>query len=269
MGVRENSLRKKLLQTRDLTLSKCIDICRASETTNQQLRSMSQTDEVHVIRMKGDGKKCKENQRSKTKRLTAERKQLEQNNRSVSKCKFCGKAHRQIKEECPAWGKKCLKCNKANHFAAQCRSKQEREGKQVHGVEEQSGSEDEESGCVDYVLTIKEESVLSVAETKFPKRIFAHLLLNETVVNFQLDSGATVNVLPLQLYREIFNDPKMHLEKTQTTLVMFNKSKIEVLGKIKTMTSNPKNKMEYAVEFFVVNQDCKPLVGWKQSRSLS
>ncbi len=37
VGVRENSLRKKLLQTRDLTLRNCIDICRASETTNMDL----------------------------------------------------------------------------------------------------------------------------------------------------------------------------------------------------------------------------------------
>ena len=77
VGVRENSLRKKLLQTRDLTLRNCIDICRASEATNQQLRSMSQTDDIHAVSSKRDGKKDKENQRGRTKGLTQEGKQLE------------------------------------------------------------------------------------------------------------------------------------------------------------------------------------------------
>ena len=105
---------------------------------------------------------------------------------------------------------------------------------------------------------------MSVTENKFPKRIFAHMVLNETSVKFQLDSRATVNVLPLQLYRDIFDDPKlMHLEKTQTTMVMFNKSKMNVLGKLKTMTINPTNKMKHVVEFLVVNQDYKPLLGFE------
>ena len=123
--------------------------------------------------------------------------------------------------------------------------------------------EDEEIEYVDYVLTVK-ESVMSVTENKFLKRIFAHLVLNKINVKFQLDSGATVNVLPLHLYRNIFNDPKlMHQEKTQTTLVMFNKSKMKVFGKIKTMTINPKNQMKHAVEFLVVDLDYKPLLGFE------
>ena len=121
VGVRENSLQKKLLQTRDLTLKQCIDICRASKTTNQQLRSMSQAKDIHTIRTKRDGKKDKENQRSRAKGLTEERKQLEQKQPGVQKCKYCGISHWRIKEECPAWGKKCLKCNKSNHFESQCR----------------------------------------------------------------------------------------------------------------------------------------------------
>ncbi len=131
----------------------------------------------------------------------------------------------------------------------------------IYGIDELFESEDEETEYVDYVLTVKEKSVMSFTENKFSKRMFAHMVLNETSVKFQLDSGATVNVLPLQLYRDIFNNPKLiHLEKTQTTLVMFNKSKMKVL---KTMTINPKNNIKHAVEFLVVNQDYKPLLGFE------
>lgn len=40
----------------------------------------------------------------------------------IKKCKFCGRDH-EVKK-CPAYGKKCSKCNKLNHFAVVCKSKQ-------------------------------------------------------------------------------------------------------------------------------------------------
>ena len=49
VGVRDNSTRKKLLAENKLTPNKCIDICRASETTPKQLKEMSQAEEVSAI----------------------------------------------------------------------------------------------------------------------------------------------------------------------------------------------------------------------------
>ena len=40
-GVRENAVRRKLLQESGLTLSKCVDICRAVEATSAQLKEMA------------------------------------------------------------------------------------------------------------------------------------------------------------------------------------------------------------------------------------
>ena len=65
---------------------------------------MSQTEDIHAVRMKRDGKKDKGDQRGRTKGLTQERKQPEQKQPSILKCEYCGKTHRRIKEECPAWG---------------------------------------------------------------------------------------------------------------------------------------------------------------------
>ena len=268
VGVRENGLRKKLLQTRELTLSNCIDICRASESTNQQLKSMTMSqDDVHALRMKNNGKKNNDKERRRPKESRSVDRQYKEKQSSMLKCKFCGKTHRRRKEECPAWKKNCLKCGKANHFASQCRSKQP-EREKIYGVGEQSDtdSEDEEA---DYVLTLREESIMSVNEGKFAKRIFAHLVLNNTSVKFQLDSGATVNILPLNLYRKIFKDSKFkQLEAMQNTLVMFNKSEMKVLGKFKTETINPKNQKRYGIEYVVADQDHKPLLGFETIQML-
>ena len=38
---------------------------------------------------------------------------------------------------------------------------------------------------------------------------------------------------------------------------------MNVLGKLKTMSINPRNEMKHAVEFLVVNQDYKPLLGFE------
>ena len=36
------------------------------------------------------------------------------------KCKLCDKKHPRSKEKCPAWGRKCAKCGRMNHFAVKC-----------------------------------------------------------------------------------------------------------------------------------------------------
>ena len=35
-------------------------------------------------------------------------------------CKFCGTVHVWGRKKCPAYGKKCSKCKRFNHYAKQC-----------------------------------------------------------------------------------------------------------------------------------------------------
>ena len=48
LGIRENSTRKKLLAESKLTLENCICICRANETTSNQLKEIA-SEKVNVI----------------------------------------------------------------------------------------------------------------------------------------------------------------------------------------------------------------------------
>ena len=60
LGVNNNTIRKKLLQVRSLTLKQCIDICRSGEATAKQLKAISGDDSVHKIRdWRQTGKKDK------------------------------------------------------------------------------------------------------------------------------------------------------------------------------------------------------------------
>ncbi|XP_071080673.1 probable glutamate receptor [Haliotis cracherodii] len=55
--------------------------------------------------------------------------------------------------------------------------------------------------------TINEESVKE--EKQYPKKLFATMKLRNTEVKFRLDCGATVNLLPENLYSTIYEDPKL------------------------------------------------------------
>ena len=48
-GVRDNAVRRKLLQESKLALEKCVDICRAAEATSAQLKEMAPNRQQHAI----------------------------------------------------------------------------------------------------------------------------------------------------------------------------------------------------------------------------
>lgn len=77
------------------------------------------------------------------------------------------------------------------------------------------------------------ETINPVYQKESLKKIFATMVLKETSVKFQLDRGATVNILPVELYQQVKKDPELkQLKKTGTTLVMFNNSELEPLGTV-------------------------------------
>ena len=101
-GIRDNSMRKKLLQEPKLTLDKCLDSCRAAEATKLQMQAMTNQN--------------KESSDVNTLKSSSEKSNL----RMVDDYKFCGKSHERNREKCPAYGKVCKKCKKENHVASKC-----------------------------------------------------------------------------------------------------------------------------------------------------
>ena len=260
VGIRDNGIRKRLLTESKLTLSKCIDICRANETTARQLREMTlnPSEEVKALttgnprRNGAQGNK----ERNKGKRTP--------NNQSPQgTCKFCLKNHPFKKELCPAWQKKCNSCGGDNHFAGSpvCKGKYPNRGKQKQNKGKQAVYKvEEESDESDYAFVV--ESVGSLNTDNHHKKIFAAMNVENLTVKFQLDSGSTVNILPVDVYKKSFSDPQCtRLRKSVTSLVMFNKSVLKPLGSIKAETRNPRNNQVALVEFIIVPEGHMPLLG--------
>ena len=91
LGIGNEQTTKKLLRIRDLTLNKCIDICRSEEIDEVQMKTLSEP-------VDGSGV---QQVTSKVRRQSVDGK-----SKKIS-CKFCGYEHQFDRKKCPAWGKTC------------------------------------------------------------------------------------------------------------------------------------------------------------------
>ena len=253
IGIRDNTTRKKLLVHSNLSLSACIDICRANEKSAMQIKEIN-NEEVQFVGNKN--------------RLRGGNKQPQFNNNSTLKkeCMFCGHVHAHKKESCPAFGKTCNKCKQQNHFEAKCESlkaKQRLRGRprhngnrrrnKIHCLESETDSED------DNLFTITQQEEINMVVNK---KLHAVMLIKGQKVKLQLDCGATVNVLPIDVYKRVNRDKNLtKLTKTPKALVMYNGTQIKPAGKCVMKLTNPKNKQTYTTEFMIVNGNVQPILG--------
>ena len=116
-GVRDNAVRRKLLQESKLALEKCVDICRATEATSAQIKEMApsqqqqHSSEVDLVTRGYSWK-------SKARKENVK----DSKNHQLDECKFCGRKHERKRGKCPAYGQTCSSCGKPNHFAIKCES---------------------------------------------------------------------------------------------------------------------------------------------------
>ena len=244
VGLQDNHTRKRLLQEPKLTLKSCLDICRASESTSAQAKAMDRSDskDVHYASSAAGG------------------------SLKFNSCKFCGNKHKRSKESCPAWGQVCKICKQRNHFAVKCpnRSKSTKfRGQKFSRGRGRGQGKVRDTHMVDQEDS--EESMFTIQANKeevntLESKIYAKLVINKKTVCCQVDCGSTVNVLPLEDYKQLF--PNQKLEKSRVTLNMYNKVKVVTVGqKSEVIVTNPKNNKSYSLDFQIVERGSGPILG--------
>ncbi|XP_030578703.1 uncharacterized protein K02A2.6-like [Archocentrus centrarchus] len=259
-GGNNTSMRERLLREKNLTLDTCLQLCRAAELSKENVKAITSAiaEEVHAVQGA----------------------QYQSTDSNTVQCKFCGKTHEKRKEKCPAFGKKCAKCGTKNHFAAKCKAKMDRtRHKHVSNIKTESVSDEyediasvtstemekvdtEETRCGED-KGIKERKETGTVK-KDSQLLYAGMLLGKNTVQFQIDCGASCNIIPINLL-----NPDVELEHTKSVLVMYNKSKLRPIGKCKVKIRNPRNNKLYRLEFQVVDTDgVMPLIGRKASEAM-
>jgi len=247
LGINDAQLQKELLKDRNLTLDKCVDICKADENAKNQNIEMN-PEHIRKINYK-----------------------YKRNNKSVkyNYCKFCGNKHVWDKENCPAYGKICAKCKKENHFASVCKNKAENKSynykksksdnrksrRKVNSLKENDENNYEYSSD-----SSQSEWVNNIGDTINRKRVKCVMVINRNKVNFQIDTGSSVNIIPVRYVNKY--------EKTHVELKTWKNDKYQPLGECRLHVRNPKSNKLYNVRFIVCHNNFDPILGLRASEQM-
>jgi hypothetical protein len=244
IGTSDQGARARMLRKADLTLTDAINICRTSEITEQQLKAIGGTREaeesVHYAKQKSFNKK---------KPSTSAKEGQQNEQQTWRRCKYCGINHKWVKDLCPAWGKRCKKCSKMNHFASECKS-----SPAVNYVEEED--EDEE------IYTLQEESLYKVGKGK---QWFTMLHVQtkdnqKSTLRCQIDPGATCNVISKKELGKHFKN--LTLDQSKSRISVYGGGKITPIGEVIMMAEGKK------VKFLVTETADNTLIGARASEAL-
>ena len=267
LGIQNSETRKRLLQERNLTLNMCIDICKSAEAAETHLKAFKDNSSSHstssasihkVERTRAGGKQSSRGHQPHKYNLKQGGTKPSQagsgkGNRWIKQCKYCGQEHAWDKKQCPAYGQSCNRCGIQDHFAKMCQKQR------IHKVDDDDDSSHTESST-EFIDTV----TLTVNSVQPRHDVFAVMEINDKTINFQVDSGASVNILPAKHLA----DTDYVIKPRHKKLIMWNKSTMDAEGVCRIKLRNPKTMRKYSVEFVVVNNDFTPLLGSRASQAM-
>ena len=234
-------LQELLMREDKLDMDRAIKLCRAYEQSNKHVQEIREKDKP-VHRVEESRKEKKTTTAVKTKqewRMGSSHKDRDK----LEKCRYCGYKHEFRKEKCPAWGKRCDKCNGRNHFKSQCQN--------VNAVEREP---EWESG---------DEFWLQLVEATKRSKVKAKMLVNNNEVDFQIDTGAEINTIQKQFVYKSQRIGKF------TRLRMWNKSTVNSLGEANLEVCNPKTGDKQQIKFVIVPNEFDCLLGLQTVQKLN
>ncbi|XP_030749218.1 uncharacterized protein LOC115877199 [Sitophilus oryzae] len=249
IGTNDPLLQERMLREKNLTLTKAIAYCRASEAGKSHARRLQEKVEVAMIK------------------------------KEIFNCKKCGKNHKI--RECPAYGKKCAACKERNHFATMChKARQERsepqEKKSVERVknkkrvnevkeQEQEDIEEEKTFYLDTLVLGQLDKVsqlvnLNSSINSLQTEWYQKMKINKEFIQFKLDTGAESNTLPYNYFQKLNKNNSLNLKETKLILTSYSGNKFKPLGSVNLECKL--NKKVNKVDFLVVDlNNAVPILG--------
>ena len=231
-GVYDNSLRRQLLKTADLTLVKAVQLCQINEAAESDMAAfkpnVGTSSTVDAVRPKPNS------------RLPSKYRSSGSFN-----CTRCGGNH-AYKDPCPAKGKRCNKCKKLNHFASMCRTNVNN----VDEVEEQNPTEPD--GLLIETVTCEQRS-------RAQANITVCMPNNQTKnLQVKIDTGAKVNVISKATVLQYVDENNLD-KAARKTLIGFGGNETQSLGSVNLECT--KDNIQHNLCFQVVPRCDNTLLG--------
>ncbi|XP_055711433.1 uncharacterized protein K02A2.6-like [Phlebotomus papatasi] len=226
-GVRDVSLRKKLLEHPALKFDEAMEIALASESADAGAKEMTKAivSEVHKSCVAGEATVDK-----------------------VRLCFRCGNPHDP--ERCWAKDRKCHFCKKKGHIRSKCVAM--KEGKNIHATTDASDSDEEKvkhlSGRVGGVNVLGQICPEECVDVQ----------INGVTTGMEVDSGATVSVMPVQIWKKIAN-PGTELKKSSIHLKTWLSQGVVILGEVNVEVTLGKKKA--ILPLLITEKGGSPLLG--------
>ena len=295
-------LRRKALAEPDLTLNQLIDIGRAMETSERQLRHIegatarlttADNQPIAAIRhatTRGRGPR----------RATAHYRPSAPPRSSSVTCRNCGGPfpHPGGRRACPAYSATCYTCSRTGHYSSWCRSSQpinqpsgsssyrsnrgrfstrpiryqrhqDRQRRSVHQVTEELHDWNPPVGPTELECDVNNSSsdgeYLFHVDGQAQKQPKMAVKVNNSCTNFVVDSGASVNIMDEESFAQL--QPKPALRMTQSNIYTYGaKSPLSLKGSFHA-TVESKDKITDA-QIFVADGNHGNLLSYKTATEL-
>ena len=235
-----------------MTLEKAINICRATEASKEQIRSLGDGKPNNIDALKK--KSFKKTWKSKSDRDRTQENRHERNfkGKSDKNCGNCGRKHPP--KACFAYGKRCNRCQKLGHFQSYCRSKPVEEL-----YYENYDSENSSEHGIDMVGSREPQTDTHEEH--------ATITINNKPLTVELDSGAETNIIPKKEFHRLVpkRQRKQKLKESTAKLTAFGGHDIPVIRKCHLQCSY--RGTTHVLEFQVVEQG-KSLLGCASCKSM-
>ena len=255
-SLNDQRLKERLLREPNLTLERAIDTCRASDTAKAQIQAMGAANQEKAMHVLHKRKPEDQQLQNKIKQQPAQWTQSKAQNNT---CRDCGKSHQP--RQCPAYGVACYRCGKQNHYARMCGTGQIQTRKTVHKL-------DAEIDAL-FIGTVNTEQ----PNAKTDKSWFSSITVNNTLVQFKLDTGAEANVLPFQVFKSMVRKArrgkrmKLSLKPTETMLTAYGGARLKPEGMLILTCSTARAQAK--LTFYVSKHSSVPILGRAACEHLS
>ena len=181
-------------------------------------------------------------------RQTPNNYQKQGKDKARKQCHYCGSTHPA--RRCPAFGHRHNRCGFRNHFEAVWQFSQQSAKKKVQLL---GTDEDDEDGIEEYLVV----STIHIGSTE--DNWHETMLAGKTGVSLKLDTGAQVNVLPLQSLREATATNEVRIKPTNVVLTAFGDSKIKPLGT--AVVPCKYKRSQWHVKLYITDGTNTPILG--------